>query len=128
MVDEQHRFGVSQRGKLSHKESGMPMPHFLSMTATPIPRTLALTIYADLDLSVISEMPLGRVPIDTKIVPPKDRNLAYEFIRQKLNQGEQAFVICPRIEPAEPSSEGFMQAEMKSVKEELEKNMKGLLF
>ncbi|OGF62829.1 ATP-dependent DNA helicase RecG [Candidatus Giovannonibacteria bacterium RIFCSPHIGHO2_01_FULL_45_33] len=121
MVDEQHRFGVSQRGKLSHKESGMPMPHFLSMTATPIPRTLALTIYADLDLSVISEMPLGRVPIDTKIVPPKDRNLAYEFIRQKLNQGEQAFVICPRIEPAEPSSEGFMQAEMKSVKEEYKK-------
>ena len=130
MVDEQHRFGVSQRSKLSQKnhslievglQSALPPPHFLSMTATPIPRTLALTIYADLDLSVINEMPPGRQTIDTKIVTPKDRHLAYEFIRQKLNAGEQAFVICPRIEPSEPSSEGFMQAEMKSVKEEYKK-------
>ncbi|MDO8523002.1 MAG: ATP-dependent DNA helicase RecG [bacterium] len=133
MVDEQHRFGVAQRGKLSdkggttHKEIGAPMPHFLSMTATPIPRTLALTIYADLDLSVISEMPLGRVPIETKIVPPKDRNLAYEFIRTRLVAGEQAFVICPRIEPSEPSPDGFSQADMKSVKEE-HKKLKEKIF
>jgi len=133
MVDEQHRFGVRQRSKLSNKNATKEgsrgplgsrktkLPHFLSMTATPIPRTLALTIYADLDLSIINEMPLGRQAIDTKIVPPKDRNLAYEFIRQKLNQNEQAFVICPRIEPAEPSPENFMQAEIKSVKEEYKK-------
>ncbi len=118
MVDEQHRFGVAQRSKLSNKNV---LPHFLSMTATPIPRTLALTIYADLDLSVINEMPLGRQAIDTKIVPPKDRTLAYEFIRQKLQLGEQAFVICPRIEPQEVSPDGFGEAEMKSVKEEYKK-------
>ncbi|MDP2668531.1 MAG: ATP-dependent DNA helicase RecG [bacterium] len=140
MVDEQHRFGVSQRGKLSKKNAAkevrlpgevglppLPPPHFLSMTATPIPRTLALTIYADLDLSVIGEMPLGRVPIDTKIVPPKDRSLAYEFIRTRLTAGEQIFVICPRIELSEPSPEGFMQAEMKSVKEE-HKKLKEKIF
>lgn len=131
MVDEQHRFGVAQRKKLSdksiHKEAGFPMPHFLSMTATPIPRTLALSIYADLDLSVINEMPKGRLPIETKIVPPKDRNIAYEFMRQKLNAGEQVFVICPRIEPGENSPEGFYVAEMKSVKEE-HKKLKEKIF
>ncbi|KKT41068.1 MAG: ATP-dependent DNA helicase RecG [Parcubacteria group bacterium GW2011_GWA2_44_13] len=133
MVDEQHRFGVAQRSKLSKrailKEVRLPsFPHFLSMTATPIPRTLALTIYADLDLSVIDEMPQGRQSIETKIVPPKDRNIAYEFIRQKLNAGEQAFVICPRIEPEEVKlpmeiglPETLLRAEMKSVKEEYKK-------
>lgn len=128
MVDEQHRFGVKQRGRLSHKESGAPMPHFLSMTATPIPRTLALTIYADLDLSVINEMPVGRVPIETKIVPPKERNLVYEFMRTRLRAGEQAFVICPRIESAEVEPPGetqppknWLSLDMKSVKEEYKK-------
>lgn len=128
MVDEQHRFGVKQRGKLSHKEIGAPMPHFISMTATPIPRTLALTIYADLDLSVIDEMPAGRLPIETKIVPPKERNLVYEFIRARLRAGEQAFVICPRIESAEvePLKEvqppkNWLSLDMKSVKEEYKK-------
>ena len=143
MVDEQHRFGVTQRSKLSNKNAakegsrdplgsrGPKLPHFLSMTATPIPRTLALTIYADLDLSVIDEMPAGRKSIETKIVPPKDRNIAYEFIRRRVAEGEQAFVICPRIEPQEAELPGevrlpdgksdFLKAEMKSVKEEYKK-------
>jgi len=97
------------------------------MTATPIPRTLALTIYADLDVSLIDEMPAGRKPIETKIVPPKERNLAYEFIRSKLRDGDQAFVICPRIEPQDQrksdflGKSDFLKAEMKSVKEEYKK-------
>src|SRR3989344_5636591 len=119
MVDEQHRFGVMQRSRL-FKKTALP-PHFLTMTATPIPRTLALTIYADLDVSLIDEMPVGRKPIETKIVPPKERNLAYEFIRSKLAEGDQAFVICPRIEPQDPSKAGWLKAEMKSVKEEYKK-------
>ncbi len=119
MVDEQHRFGVMQRSKLLRKNK-VP-PHFLTMTATPIPRTLALSIYADLDVSVLDELPPGRKHIETKIVPQKERNMAYEFIRQKLNKGQQAFVICPRIEPQEVSPEGFVKAEMKSVKVEYKK-------
>ncbi|MDP3934923.1 MAG: ATP-dependent DNA helicase RecG [Candidatus Giovannonibacteria bacterium] len=124
MVDEQHRFGVMQRSRLFKKSARAP--HFLSMTATPIPRTLALTIYADLDVSLIDEMPAGRKPIETKIVPPKERDLAYEFIRSKLAAGDQAFVICPRIEPKDRKSDfsgksDFLRAEMRSVKEEYKK-------
>ena len=102
------------------------------MTATPIPRTLALTIYADLDVSLIDEMPEGRKPIETKIVPPKERNLAYEFIKGRLAEGDQAFVICPRIEPKNwksdfPWKSDFLRAEMKSVKEE-HKKLKEKIF
>src|SRR3989344_3957561 len=130
MVAEQHRFGVMQRSRL-FKKTSMP-PHFLTMTATPIPRTLALTIYADLDVSLIDEMPEGRKPIETKIVPPKERNLAYEFIKGRLAEGDQAFVICPRIEPKNwksdfPWKSDFLRAEMKSVKEE-HKKLKEKIF
>ena len=123
MVDEQHRFGVTQRSKLLKKNNPPAggLPHFLTMTATPIPRTLALSIYADLDVSLLDEMPPGRKRIETKIIPPKERHLAYEFIRNKIEAGDQVFVICPRIEPRELTQKGFLRAEMKSVKEEYKK-------
>jgi ATP-dependent DNA helicase RecG len=112
VLDEQHRFGVEQRAKLLHN-SKQAIPHLLSMTATPIPRTLALTIYGDLDLSLIEELPSGRKKIITKIISLKERKSAYELIRKEIKKGRQAFVICPRIE-----EEGKM--EIKSVKQEYE--------
>jgi len=98
IVDEQHRFGTEQRAKLCLQKN--LTPHLLSMTATPIPRTLSLTIYGDLDLSLIDELPKGRKKIITKIIQPKEKKAAYQFIRQQIKEGRQAFVICPRIEPA----------------------------
>ncbi len=98
VVDEQHRFGVMQRVKLRQK--GMN-PHLLVMTATPIPRTLALTVYGDLEVSTIDEMPPGRLPVKTRWYQPAEREQAYEFLRKHLDQGEQAFVICPLVEESE---------------------------
>ena len=110
IVDEQHRFGVEQRAKLTKQpttNNQQPIiPHLLSMTATPIPRTLALTIYGDLDLSLISELPKGRKKIITKVVPPKDRDKTYNFIRKQIKRGRQAFIICPRIEGQTASDYG----------------------
>jgi ATP-dependent DNA helicase RecG len=99
IIDEQHRFGTQQRAKLI--ASGTTAPHLLSMTATPIPRTLALTLYGDLDVSLLDELPPGRKPPLTKIVPPNKRDAAYNFIRKNITAGGQAFVICPRIEEKE---------------------------
>jgi ATP-dependent DNA helicase RecG len=98
VVDEQHRFGVQQRSALRQKGFN---PHLLVMTATPIPRTLGLTIYGDLDISTIDEMPPGRQPIKTKWFPPDERKRAYEFMRRQVQEGRQAFVICPLIEESE---------------------------
>jgi len=99
IIDEQHRFGVEQRGKLVRKGQ---TPHLLTMTATPIPRTVALTLYGDLDLSVIDEMPAGRMQVKTWVVPPQKRNAAYDWIRKKVkNTDEQCFIICPLIEESE---------------------------
>ena len=160
VVDEQHRFGVSQRGALlRNKELGIKnyednpdplipnssflIPHFLSMTATPIPRTLALTAYGDLDLSLLDEMPESRKNVITKIIVPEERNGAYQFIREEVRRGRQVFVVCPRIEvgsrlPAEASAQAgksevgggisrhsiqqkLLLAEVKTVKEEFRK-------
>ncbi len=102
-VDEQHRFGVEQRAALTKRaaDAHPALPHFLSMSATPIPRTLSLTIFGDLDLSIIDELPSGRKPIITKIVASTDRPKAHAFMRQEIKKGRQAFVICPRIEESE---------------------------
>ena len=103
IIDEQHRFGIMQRGALAQKGTGGHVPHLLSMTATPIPRTLALTIYGDLDLSVLDEMPAGRQGVKTTIVAKKDESEMYKAIENELKAGRQAFVICPRIEEPDPS-------------------------
>jgi ATP-dependent DNA helicase RecG len=100
IVDEQHRFGVQQRLTLARGQTQTETPHFLSMSATPIPRTLMLTVFGDLDMSMITEMPSGRKKIITKIVAPEHRARAYQFIREEIKKGRQAFVICPRIEPS----------------------------
>jgi len=98
IIDEQHRFGVNQRAELKKVNQSKFTPHLLSMTATPIPRTLSLAIYGDLDISIIREKPLGRKEILTKIVAPENRSKAYDFINRKVKEGRQVFVICPRIE------------------------------
>lgn len=111
VIDEQHRFGTIQRQKLARKDN--IAPHLLSMTATPIPRTLALTIYGDLDLSLLEEMPAGRKPIITEIITPDKREKTYEEIQKELSAGRQLYVICPRI--AEPDPEKEMALNVKSV-------------
>ena len=98
VVDEQHRFGVEQRAALRAKGVN---PHLLVMTATPIPRSLALTIYGDLDLSVLDEMPPGRQPIQTFALTPEQRSWAYNFLREEVERGRQAYIICPLVEESE---------------------------
>lgn len=146
IIDEQHRFGVEQRARLASYQSLTPnrnqpqatplltkeLPHFLSMSATPIPRTLMLTVFGDLDISILNELPSGRKKVITKVVSPQHRDRAYEFIRAQIQKGRQAFVICPRIEPqateenqispSTPHGRRLLTAlETKSVKEEYEK-------
>ncbi len=116
VVDEQHRFGVLQRSALRQKGAN---PHVLVMTATPIPRTLALTLYGDLDLSVIDEMPPGRVAIETKWLEPAQRQAAYNFVRRKMGEGRQAFVVCPLIEESENIEAKAAVAEYKRLSEEV---------
>ena len=114
IIDEQHRFGKAHRQKLSAKHA--VSPHLLSMTATPIPRTLALTLYGDLDLSLLDEMPKGRKPIITEILGPEKREEGYARVRAEMKNGRQAYVICPRIDEPDPTKELAVQA--KSVKAE----------
>ncbi|MES2436566.1 MAG: ATP-dependent DNA helicase RecG [Patescibacteria group bacterium] len=114
IIDEQHRFGTKQRQKLVNKQA--QIPHLLSMTATPIPRTLALTVFGDLDLTLLDQMPVGRKPIITDIIPPTKRAQTYERIREEMKAGRQLYVICPRIDEPDPSKEFAVEA--KSVKEE----------
>ncbi len=98
IIDEQHRFGVQQRAMLRQKGFN---PHVLVMTATPIPRTLSLTLFGDLDLSVIDQMPPGRQPIETRILLPTERERAYTFIKAQIEKGRQAFIICPLVEESD---------------------------
>jgi ATP-dependent DNA helicase RecG len=123
VVDEQHRFGVGQRAELSR--GGKITPHFLSMSATPIPRTLAITVFGDLDLSLIDGLPAGRKEIITRIVAPENRDKAYAFIRGQIRKGRQAFVICPRIESGENSADSRTDpencSEIKTVKKEFDR-------
>jgi ATP-dependent DNA helicase RecG len=123
IIDEQHRFGTGQRAKLVQKDGRVP--HFLSMTATPIPRTLALTLYGDLDLTLLDEMPPGRKPVKTRIVMPSEREEIYRQIREEIGRGQQAYVICPRIDEPDPTKEMALLA--KSVKEEA-KRLKAKVF
>lgn len=134
IVDEQHRFGVAQRRVIKEKAFGKEnndkssfaeatddkVAHFLSMTATPIPRSLALAIYGDLDVSQIRELPVGRKPILTRLVETKNRDKAYEFIREQVKRGRQVFVICPLIENATPGDEKrSVMAEYKKLSEQI---------
>lgn len=114
VIDEQHRFGVEQRQKLlakSHK-----MPHLLAMTATPIPRSLQLTVYGELDISILSEKPARRKEIITHIISPNSRTQMYEQVEKQLEQGRQAYVICPRIEEGE-DEQASVNAEVKRLKQ-----------
>lgn len=122
IVDEQHRFGTFQRQAMATK--GNASPHLLSMTATPIPRTLALTVYGDLDLTVLDELPSGRKPIHTEIVTAARRAAAYAKVRELLEEGRQAYVICPRIDEPDPAKSLALQArsvasETKHLKEKI---------
>ena len=101
VVDEQHRFGVEQRKALDSKGVEGMAPHVLHMTATPIPRTLSLTAYGDLDTTALHELPAGRRPVETRVVSEDDRPAAYEFLRAELRAGRQAFVVCPLVEESE---------------------------
>lgn len=111
VIDEQHRFGVTQRAQL--KQKGIN-PHLLTMTATPIPRTIALTLYGELDMSVINEMPKGRIPIKTYHVPPIKRANGYEWIKKHIDEHHtQVFIICPLIEESEVETNSTVKAAKK---------------
>jgi len=114
IIDEQHRFGVEQRVLLRKKTKKDFFPHLLTMSATPIPRTLALALYGDLDLSLIAEMPPGRQKVITRIIRPTERQKAYDFIREEIKKKHRVFVICPLIEESDVLG-------VKSVKEEYQK-------
>ncbi len=123
IIDEQHRFGTNQRKDFVSKDR--IVPHLLSMTATPIPRTLALTLYGDLDLTLLDEMPAGRKKIITEVVLPSGREKTYEKVREQLKLGRQVYIICPRIDEPDPTKE--LAVLTKSVKEEA-KRLKQNIF
>ncbi|MDO8443493.1 MAG: ATP-dependent DNA helicase RecG [Candidatus Azambacteria bacterium] len=126
VIDEQHRFGVNQRATLTRHEA--TIPHLLSMSATPIPRTLGLTIWGDLDLSIIEEMPKNRKNIITKIAPPAERDKVYAFIKSEIKKGRQAFIVCPLIEESETLAVKAVKKEFERLQKEIFPELKiGLL-
>ncbi len=125
VVDEQHRFGVTQRAALRAKGD---TPHLLVMTATPIPRSLALTVYGDLDISVIDEMPPGRQPVSTHVMMPRELERAYSLIRSQIDQGNQAFIVYPLVEGSEHSQAKAAVEEYENLKQKVFPNLRvGLL-
>jgi ATP-dependent DNA helicase RecG len=116
VIDEQHRFGVQQRAALRSKGTN---PHLLVMTATPIPRSLALTIYGDLDLSVMEEMPPGRLPVETHVLMPRERERAYRLIQSQIEAGHQAFIIYPLVEESETSDDKAAVEEQNRLQSEI---------
>ena len=116
IIDEQHRFGVSQRAKMRNKGASGQIPHMLIMTATPIPRTLSLTLYGDLDVSVIDQMPLGRKKIVTVHRYDKDRSKLNEFIRQEIHQGRQVYMVYPLIEESDKLDAKALEEGVEAVK------------
>ena len=116
VVDEQHRFGVLQRAELRNRSN---QPHILVMSATPIPRTLALTLYGDLDLSTIDALPQGRQPVRTRVVMPGRRPAVYDFIRMQVREGRQAFIIYPLIDESETINARAAISEQKQLSEEV---------
>ena len=117
VVDEQHRFGTRQRELLRAKGAGRP--HFLAMTATPIPRSLALALYGEMAVSTIDELPPGRTPVTTEVVEPDQRGRAYELVRREVAAGRQAFVICPLIEESELLAARSATAEFERLKRDV---------
>lgn len=111
VIDEQHRFGVKQRQELLHKSERLP--HLLAMSATPIPRSLALTLYGELEISVLNELPAGRKPIKTKLISPNSRTQLYEQIELELASGRQAYVICSLIDESADNDRRSVEAEYK---------------
>ena len=125
VIDEQHRFGVLQRSALRQKGFN---PHVLVMTATPIPRTMALTLYGDLDLSVIDELPPGRRAVKTKYLEPQDREKAYTFLHRQVANGRQAFIVCPLVEESETLEAKAATTEYERLSREVFPNLRlGLL-
>lgn len=116
VIDEQHRFGVEQRGTLREKGQN---PHLMVMTATPIPRSLALTIYGDLDISVIDELPPGRQEVETHLLSPSERERAYRLIRGQVDQGNQAFIIYPLVEESDQSDQRAAVEEYERLQREI---------
>lgn len=125
IIDEQHRFGVEQRAMLRSKGSN---PHLMVMTATPIPRSLALTVYGDLDLTVLDEMPPGRLPVSTHVLFPRERERAYTLIRSQVQQGRQAFIVYPLVEESDKDDTKAAVAEQERLQNEVFSSLKvGLL-
>ncbi|HET8689866.1 MAG TPA: ATP-dependent DNA helicase RecG [Candidatus Saccharimonadales bacterium] len=126
VIDEQHRFGVKQRQALFDKSQ--KMPHVLSMTATPIPRSLQLTVYGELDISLIKQKPAGRLPIKTVIISPNSRAQLYEKIDKQITGGAQVYVVCPLIDESREGEQKSVEAEFKRLKNSIFKNRRiGLL-